>query len=136
MGNVIGTDMTWYIYRRVLSTDEWVYAPLQCWTGIDNEQALKQFKHEVYTFALGKHVEYEDTKSIYLYRGSTRVGKALVDPDTRQVEVWSVSIREWLACEENLAHQRYPLHEKAFFSKFHNEHAWINALTVTFVRRE
>jgi len=136
MGNLIQTDMTWYIYRRVLSTDEWVYVPLQCWTGITVEEALKQFKHEVYTFALGKHTEYEDTKTIYLYQGHSRFCKALMDPDTRQVEVWSTSIREWLACAEKLAPQRYPQHEKAFFVKYVKQHAWINQQTVTFVRKE
>ena len=136
MGNYIQSDMTWYIYRRVLSTDEWVSAPLQSWTGISPEDALKQFKHEVYTFALGKHTEYEDTKSIYLYHGSQRVCKALLDPDTRQVEVWSTSIREWLALEEKLAVRRYPIHEKEFFQKYVKQHAWINSQTVTFVRRE
>lgn len=136
MGNYIGTDMTWYVYRRSLSTDAWVPAPLQTWGGISEDDALSQFKHEIFTFALGKHTEYEDTKSIYLYRGSTRIVKAHLDPETKQVEVWSPYIRQLLSVEESLAAQRYPKHEKLFFSKYLTKYAWINPQTITFVHKD
>ena len=136
MGNILSTDITWYLYRRCLSTDEWVAAPLQCWPGNSLEEVLSFFKHEVYTFALSRHKEYSDTKSIYLYQGSTRIAKAHLDQETRQLEVWSVSIREWLASPETLAPQRYPLLEKAFFGKYVKQHAWVNPQTVTFVRKD
>lgn len=136
MGNVLQTDMTWYVYRRVLSTDGWVQEPLQKWTAITMETALSRFKHEAYTFALQSHVEYEDTKAIYLYQGTGRVAKALLDPDTCQLEMWSTSIREWLSVPEQLAPKRYPLLEKMFFSKYVEQHAWINTQTITFIRKD
>jgi|TARA_B110001452_G_C15146994_1_gene399282 hypothetical protein len=136
MGNVLQTDVTWYVYRRVLSTDEWVQEPLQNWTAITMETALSRFKHEAYTFALASHVEYEDTKAIYLYQGTGRVAKALLDADTCQVEIWSTAIREWLSVPEQLAPKRYPIIEKTFFSKYVKQHAWINTQTVTFIRKD
>jgi hypothetical protein len=136
MGNYLGTDLTWYVYRRSLSTDEWIQTALQSWSGITEEDAISQFKHEVFTFALLKHTEYEDTKAIYLYHGSMRVAKALLDPETKQVEVWSSFIRQWIAAVETLAAQRYPKHEKEFFSKYVDKPAWITAQTITFVHKE
>ena len=136
MGNTLSSDVTWYLYRRCLSSDSWVQAPLQCWPGTSMEDALKQFKHEVYTFALGRHKEYEDTKSIYLYQGTTRIAKCHLDPETRQLEVWSTAIREWLASEEKLAPQRYPVYEKVFFQKYVKQHAWVSPQSITFVCKE
>jgi hypothetical protein len=136
MGNYIQSDMTWYVYRRALSSDAWIPAPLQTWGGITEDEALSKFKHEVFTFALAKHKEYEDTKAIYLYRGNHRIVKALLDPETKQIEIWSPSIRQWLASEEKLAAQRYPKHEKAFFAKYLEKYAWINQQTITFVHKE
>jgi len=136
MGNYLQTDVTWYVYRRVLSTDEWVPEPLQKWTATTLEDALSQFKHEAYTFALGKHTGYVDTKAIYLYQGATRIAKVLLDMDSGQLEVWSTSIREWLASEEKLAPKRYPLLEKSFFTTYVKQHAWINTQSVTFVKKE
>ena len=136
MGNVLRTDVTWYIYRRVLSTDEWVQEPMQKWTATTMEDALAQFKHEAYAYALGSHVHYEDTKAIYLYQGNARVAKALLDVETNQLELWSTSIRELLASPEKLAPNRYPLLEKAFFAKYVAQHAWINSQSVTFIKKE
>ena len=135
MGNYLQGESTWYVYRRVLSTDEWVSTPLQEWPGIDMETALSRFKHEAYSFALSKHVEYADTKSIYLYSGRTRVSKAYIDPENKQLEVWSTSIREWLASKEELAPQRYPLLEVEFFSKHVHKHAWIDTQSITFIKK-
>tara|TARA_B100000780_G_scaffold249372_1_gene195033 strand:+ start:985 stop:1395 length:411 start_codon:yes stop_codon:yes gene_type:complete len=136
MGNYLSSDLNWHVYRRALSTDEWTQAALQTWGALSLEDALSQFKHEVFTFALAKHTEYEDTKAIYLYHGNHRIAKARLDPETKQVEVWSSSIREWLSCPEKLASQRYPKHETEFFSKYVKEHAWINTQTITFVHKE
>jgi len=136
MGNVFQIDVTWYVYRRVLSTDEWVQEPMQKWTATSLESALARFKHEAYTFALSKHVEYTDTKAIYLYHGNSRVAKALLDADSGQLELWSTSIREWLSTAEELPPQRYPLLEKAFFCKYVKQHAWLNTQAVTFVRKD
>tara|TARA_B110000093_G_scaffold97328_1_gene104931 strand:- start:492 stop:902 length:411 start_codon:yes stop_codon:yes gene_type:complete len=136
MGNYLQTDATWYVYRRSLSTDDWIHDPLQSWSGINEEDAYSQFKHEVYSFALAKHTEYEDTKAIYLYCGGQRIAKALVDYETKQVEVCSSSIRQWLASPEKLAKQRYPEHEKEFFNTYLKKHAWKNTQTVTFVHQE
>ena len=136
MGNYLQTDVTWYIYRRSLSTDAWVPEPLQSWHGIAEEDAYSQFKHEIYTFALAKHREYEDTKAIYLYQGNQRIVKALFDSETKQMQVWSTVIRQWLAAPEKLSQGRYPVHEKEFFNTYLKKHAWINAQTVTFVHQE
>lgn len=136
MGNLLYSDISWYVYRRVLSSDDWVQAPLQTWTGKTLEDALGFFKHEVYSFALSKHTEYEDTKAMYLYNGGQRVAKALLDPETRQVTVWSSSIREFIATSEKLAPQRYPEHEAAFFAKYEKKAAWVNPQTITFVHKD
>jgi hypothetical protein len=136
MGNLYSTDVTWYIFRRVLSTDEWVPEPLQKWTATSMEDALAQFKHEAFTFALSKHVEYEDTKAIYLYNGPKRIAKVLLDPESGQLEVWSISIREWLSKEEKLAPKRYPLLSKNFFAIYVKQYAWINTQTITYVKKE
>tara|TARA_B100000683_G_scaffold251812_1_gene268158 strand:+ start:1182 stop:1592 length:411 start_codon:yes stop_codon:yes gene_type:complete len=136
MGNILQADVTWYIYRRVLSTDEWVKEPLQRWTATSMEDALSQFKHEAFTFVLSKHVQYEDTKSIYLYQGNARVAKVTFDADTGQMEVWSTSIREWLASPEKLAKNRYPLLENTFFEKYLKQHAWVNSQAIAFIKKE
>ncbi len=133
---MLRTDVTWYIYRRVLSTDEWVKEPLQKWTATSLEDALSQFKHETYTFALTRHVEYEDTKTIYLYQGSTRVAKAYMDAETSQIELWSTSIRELLSCPEKLAANRYPLLEKQFFATYNKQHAWVSTQSVAYIKKE
>lgn len=136
MGNYLQTDDAWYVYRRSLSTDDWIPEPLQTWNKTTKEDALSQFKHEVYTFALAKHREYTDTKSIYLYHGNQRIMKALFDSETKQVEVWSTSIRQWLSLPEKLSSERYPKREQEFFNTYVKKHAWINAQTVTFVHQE
>tara|TARA_B110000008_G_scaffold279918_1_gene329622 strand:- start:10416 stop:10829 length:414 start_codon:yes stop_codon:yes gene_type:complete len=136
MGNTLHTDVTWYVYRRILSTDEWVKEPLQRWTATNMADAIAQFKHEAYSFSLSKHVEYEDTKAIYLYQGSARVAKALLDVETSQLELWSTSIRELLASPEKLAPKRYPLLEAAFFEKYVKQYAWVDTQSVTFVRKK
>ena len=135
MGNYLQGDGSWSVYRRVLSTDEWVNTPLQTWPGIEADEALSRFKHEAYSFALGKHTEYVDTKSIYLYNGNVRVAKALLDPESKQLDIWSTCIREWLSLDEKLAPKRYPLLNTEFFSKYVSKHAWINTQTVSFVRK-
>jgi hypothetical protein len=111
-----------------------VSKPTQTWGNIGQDDALSRFKHEAYAFVLGKHVDYEDTKSIYLYLGSTRVAKVHLDPSSGQVEVWSAAIREWIACEEKLPQKRYPMLMDAFRAKYVKQHAWINTQTITFVR--
>lgn len=135
MGNYLQKDSTWHVYRRALSTDEWVGVPLQTWPGIENEEALGRFKHEAYSFALAKHTEYVDTKCIYLYCGRTRVAKALLDPESEQLQIWSTSIREWLALVEKLAPQRYPLLQTEYFSKYVQKYAWLDPQTIAYVRK-
>ena len=93
MGNYLQGESSWFVYRRALSTDEWVSTPLQAWPGLEADEALSRFKHEAYSFALGKHTEYVDTKAIYLYSGNTRVAKALIEPESEQIQIWSSSIR-------------------------------------------
>ena len=99
MGN-FQTDLNWYVYRRAQSTDEWIKKPLHHWGDIQLDEALARFKHEVYTFVLEKHMSYEDTKTIYLYQGSERIAKAFLNKETKQLEIRSSSIREWLTCTE------------------------------------
>lgn len=135
MGNYLQGDASWFVYRRALSTDEWVNTPLQTWPGIEAEEALGRFKHEAYCFALSKHTEYVDTKAIYLYQGNVRVAKALVEPESGQLDIWSTSIREWLTLDEKLAPKRYPLLKTEFFSKYVSKHAWINTQTITWVKK-
>ena len=134
MGNYIQSDANWYVYRRVLSTDQWVAKPTQIWGNISQEDALSFFKHEAYTFVLSQHVDYEDTKSIYLYNGSSRVAKVHLDPSSGQVEIWSTAIREWLGCEEKLPKRRYPILRDTFHEQYVKKHAWINTQTITFIR--
>jgi hypothetical protein len=136
MGNYLQTDQNWYVYRRQLSTDEWVSEPLQSWIDTPLQDALSQFKHETYSFALSRHTDFEDTKSIYLYNGSNRVAKAHLDPDTRQLEIWSLNIREWINCPEMLASKRYPELQNAFYGKYIKNHAWVNSQSITFIRKE
>ena len=136
MGNYLPTDENWYVYRRVLSTDVWVDKAVQFWPNTSLEDALSQFKHEAFAFALARHTDYEDTKSIYLYKGKTRIAKAHLDPDTNQFEIWSVNIREWLTCPEMLSETRYPELQQAFFGKFIKNHAWVNSQAITFIRKD
>lgn len=136
MGNYLQSDENWYVYKRVLSTDEWVSEPVQSWTGTELKDALSQFKHEAYSFALKRHTDYKDTKCIYLYHGNNRIAKARVHPETEQLEIWSANIREWLQCPEMLAAKRYPELKNTFEKKYVTEHAWVNTQTIIFVCRE
>jgi|TARA_B110000093_G_scaffold151879_1_gene166558 hypothetical protein len=83
---------------------------------------------------MGKHVEYTDTKSIYLYNNRTRVAKAFKNDE--KIEIWSTSIREWMGSKETLSPQRYPLYEKEFFTKYVHKHAWKNTQTIAYVKKE
>ena len=135
MGNYLSGDSSWYVYRRALSTDEWVNVALQTWPGIEPGEALSRFKHEAFSFALDKHTEYVDTKAIYLYNGNVRVVKALLDPESGQLQVWSSAIRQWINLEEKLAPQRYPLLQTEFLSKYVPKYAWINTQTIAYVKK-
>jgi len=131
MGNYL--DSHWYVYRRSLSTDQWVAIPLQTWPDVELDIALQRFKHEVYSYAMEKHLEYKDTKAIYLYNNNNRIAKVMKNED--QIDIWSTSIREWMDSKETLAPQRYPLHEKEFFTKYVHRHAWKNTQTITYVKK-
>jgi|TARA_B110000091_G_scaffold204012_1_gene238205 hypothetical protein len=135
MGNTLQNDKNWYIYRRHLSTDEWCHTPLHTWSDIPLDEALSLFKHEVFTYALSRHVQYEDCKSIYLYHGFTRVGKASLCPKTTQLEVYSTSIREWLTCKEQLSSTKSPPYLTAFFQKYTSSHTWLNTQTIAFAAK-
>ena len=135
MGNYLTGDSNWHIYRRALSTDEWVNVPLQTWPGIESDDALSRFKHEAFSFALGKHTEYVDTKAIYLYNGTARVVKALLDPESGQLQIWSTAIRQWLNLEEKLAPKRYPLLQTEYFSKYVRKYAWIDTQSIAYVKK-
>lgn len=132
MGNTLQTDTNWYIYRRHLSTDEWCKTPLHTWSDIQLDDALCRFKHEIFTYALSRHIQYEDSKAIYLYQGNTRVCKASLCPDTKQIEIWSTSIREWLTCKEQICSTKYPPYMTDFFKKYTSNHTWINTQTIAF----
>lgn len=132
MGNHLQTDTQWYVYRRVLSTDKWVYDPVHQWNDILLEEALSRFKHEVYTFALGTDISYADSKAIYLYHGHVRVAKACVNLENHQLELWSKSIREWLTCPEQVSNKPSPKYATSFFKKFVAKHAWLNPQTIAF----
>lgn len=135
MGNYLTNDSNWHIYRRALSTDEWVNVPLQKWPGIEPDEALSRFKHEAFSFALAKHTEYVDTKAIYLYNGNSRVAKALLDPESGQLQIWSTAIRQWLNLEEKLAPKRYPLLQTEYFSKYVQKYAWIDTQSIAYVKK-
>ena len=135
MGNHLQTDTNWYVYRRVLSTDEWVYNPVRQWNDILLEEALSCFKHEVYTFALDKDMSYADSKAIYLYHGTERVSKASIDRENHQLEIWSKSVREWLTCSEQTSSSRTPKYATSFFKQFVANHAWLNPQTIVFPQK-
>ena len=136
MGNFFHTEERMCVYKRILSSDKWAPEPVLTWDVESIDHALSMFKHEAYAFALQRYEEYTNTKAIYLYHGSTRVAKALLDPETGQLEIWSIHIREWLTSPEKLTKLRYPLQQKPFFNKYIKRHAWVNPQTVTFIRRE
>lgn len=135
MGN-FQTDLNWYVYRRAQSTDEWIKKPLHHWGDIQLDEALARFKHEVYTFVLEKHMSYEDTKTIYLYQGSERIAKAFLNKETKQLEIRSSSIREWLTCTENVSQKRMPPYKDSFFKLYLDKHTWIDPQTVAFASKE
>ena len=132
MGNHLQTDTQWYVYRRVLSTDQWVYEPVHQWNDIPLEEALSRFKHEVYTFALDADMSYVDSKAIYLYHGHVRVAKVWMNLENQQLELWSNSIREWLTCSEQVSKEPSPNYATSFFKKFVAKHAWLNPQTIAF----
>jgi len=136
MGNYLQTNVVWYVYRRTLNTDQWISEPVQVWEGIVEDDALGQFKHEAWAFSLGKYDYKEDTKAIYLYCGSERVAKVLLDQETGQVNVWSTKIREWVQRDEKLAKLRYPIQEANFFKLYHKNYAWADPQTISFVKKD
>lgn len=135
MGN-FPTDLNWYVYRRTNSSDKWVGKATHQWSDLQLEQALSRFKHEVYTFVLARHVSYEDTKSIYLYQGNVRVAKAFLNKDTKQLEIWSSSIREWLTVDETMSQRTVPPYKTSFYQSYIDKHIWINPQTIAFAHKE
>ena len=99
MGNTLISDDKFYIYKRQLSSDVLISDPVHTLTNITEVEALSIFKHETYCFGLNNS-QYIDTKAIYLYHGSTRIGKAIIKSENKQLEIWSSAIRQYLQCEE------------------------------------
>jgi|TARA_B110000977_G_scaffold138480_1_gene175827 hypothetical protein len=135
MGN-FQTDLNYYVYRRANSTDEWVSIPLHKWSQLQSDEALSRFKHEVYSFVLARHVCYEDTKSIYLYQGNVRIAKAYLNQETKQLEIWSTGIREWLTATEKVSQQKIPPYKTSFFKVYGEKHIWMNTQTIAFAHKE
>jgi hypothetical protein len=134
MGN-FQTDLNFYVYRRAMSTDEWVAKPIRQWSQLQLQEALCCFKHEVYAFVLARHICYEDTKTIYLYQGNVRIAKAYLNKDTKQLEIWSTSIREWLTSSEK-AQPKTPPYKTSFVKQYIGKHIWIDTQTVAFAHKE
>ena len=132
MGNSLTTDHKYYVYRRSSSSDDWVTEPIFILKNKTELEALSYFKHEVYCFGI-TNSKYLDTKAIYLYHGHTRIAKAIINSENKQLEIWSLSIRQLLKCPEQ-SHQigKSIKYERLFRNKYQTNYVWLNSQTVGF----
>lgn len=97
MGNYWSNDF--YIYARRKDSDS--YELLHT---ITEGNPMSRFKHEVYAFALKKR--YKNMKSLYLYWGSTRVAKAIMEKNDLlylHLEFSSdQTAQDWDQCQEQI----------------------------------
>ena len=134
MGNSLVSDTKYYIYRRQLSNDAWVQDPVVILGEIDEGEALSYLKHEIYCFGLG-NTKYSDTKAIYLYCGSQRIAKAIVQKSNNQLEIWSSAIRQYLQSDEKSQNQGCPIkYERLFFNKHVSSYVWLDSQTIAYAK--
>jgi|TARA_B110000208_G_scaffold175841_1_gene221736 hypothetical protein len=132
MGNSFPiTDNNYYIYKRIASTDVWDIAPALTMK-TSKIEALSAFKHEVYCFGLGNS-KYIDTKAIYLYHGKTRISKAVMNSENKQLEIWSTAVRQYIRCDEKSQQTGKTIkYERLFQNKFQENFVWINSQKIGF----
>ena len=132
MGNTLISDDKFYIYKRQLSSDVLISDPVHTLTNITEVEALSIFKHETYCFGLGNS-RYIDTKAIYLYHGSTRIVKAIINSQNKQLEIWSSAIRQYLQCEEKSQKAGKPIkYVRLFRNKYQENYVWLDTQTIGF----
>ena len=124
----------WIVYQRMTETDRYDSEPIQKWAGTSEEDALACFKHEMYAYGLNKYEYSGAVKAIYLYHGSSRVAK-ITRVHNNQLNIWSTKIRCFIDQHEKLAKQRYPLLQKTFFKQHHKDYSWIDAQTISYVKK-
>jgi hypothetical protein len=113
---------TFTIHRRKRSTD--AYAPedaLSLPPHLSDDHALGVLKHETYALALQQAPTFADVKSVYLYQGPWRLARVeRFEADGRVACLFrSARLRnQFMAAEERLAPQRWPLQERRFLAKF------------------
>jgi len=132
MGNSLSViDNNYYIYKRIASTDVWDIAPALTMK-TSKIEALSAFKHEVYCFGL-VNSKYIDTKAIYLYHGKTRISKAVMNSENKQLEIWSTAVRQYIRCDEKSQQTGKTIkYERLFQNKFQENFVWINSQKIGF----
>tara|TARA_B110000879_G_scaffold179674_1_gene235770 strand:+ start:67 stop:480 length:414 start_codon:yes stop_codon:yes gene_type:complete len=133
MGNSLAvTDNNYYIYRRKSSNDCWEPIPIITFKNISEIEALSTFKHEIYCFGL-ENSKYVDTKAIYLYHGRTRVSKAIINSQNKQLEIWSSAIRQYIQCGEQSHNPGKTIkYERLFRNKFQANYVWLDSQRIGF----
>jgi hypothetical protein len=132
MGNTIVSDNKYYVYRRQLSSDAFINEPILTLNTCEELEALSIFKHETYCFGLNNS-KYIDTKAIYLYHGSKRICKAIIQSENKQLEIWSSAIRQYLQCEEKSAKAGKPIkYCRLFHNKYQENYVWLDTQTIGF----
>ena len=134
MGNSLSvTDNNYYIYKRISSTDCWDKTPTLTMK-TSKIEALSAFKHEIYCFGLGNS-KYNDTKAIYLYHGKTRISKAKLNSENKQLEICSTAIRQYIRCEEKSQQTGKKIkYKRLFLNKFQGNYVWINPQKIGFAQ--
>ena len=122
-------DNDWYVYVRRIDTDGYENKPIQVWKTISKETALKRFKHEMYAYSLQKYTYDNNTKSIYLYYGSTRVVKAGI-MNNQLVAESTHDLQLFLESDEELSPGRSPYLFERFKKKYFRNYARINVHSV------
>ena len=86
----------------LLARDKQSYYLPSIWLESDFQNAISQFKHAVYTYAL-KLGGFDDYKCIYLYDGNERIAKCHIEQDRLLVSFISEDIANAFdKCDEKL----------------------------------
>lgn len=115
----LASDSDWKVYRRSTIDNKYAAVETQIWNNVTSELAIARFVHEVYAYSMEAY-EYQDTKSIYLYKGSSRVLKAEIDPETFQLCITGIDAHTFAKTEEELGIRRGPELRKFFVRKYNN----------------
>ena len=112
----------WYVYYRKKGL--WKKKPLFELGNTDVYKSMGKFKHIVWRFALRKEQIFDNVLHIYLYNGSSRIVKAVLEADADNYYKLILDFHNdqyasiWDSSEETILTQDILWQEQSFYNKY------------------